>query len=449
MDKENEKRPLTAVIVGAGNRGMLYASYASTHPDELRIVGVADPSPFRRARAAGTFGIPPEGRFASVEDLAARGRIADFAINGTMDQHHVATSIPLVEAGYDLLLEKPIATRPEDMFQLAETARRRRTRIFVCHVLRYTPFYSALRERVQAGEIGELLNLQLTEHVGYHHMATAFVRGKWGRRNHCQSAMLMAKCCHDLDLMTWLKSGVEPVAVSSFGSRMFFRPEKAPEGAGTRCLVDCPIEPECSYSARKLYLGTAARWPSYVWADEEESELSEERKAESLRTTNPHGRCVWRCDNDVVDHQTVAVEFADGATGTLNMVGGAARPSRCIHLIGATGEIEGKFEDSRFVIRRLDADSERDFTEEEITVDIQGDMYGMRGGHGGGDMRLVADFLRVLRGGEPSPSCTDIEESITGHRIGFAADEAMLEKRVVVLDGSRASAGRPDIPARG
>lgn len=430
------QRPLRAVIVGAGNRAMLYASYATHRPEELEIVGVAEPNAFRRERAGERFGIPEEGRFSTVEELTARERFADFAINGTMDQDHVATSLPLLEAGYDLLLEKPIATREEDMFRLAEVAARLRRRVYICHVLRYTPFYSAVRERVHHGEIGELLNLQLTEHISYHHMAVAFVRGKWGRRADCGSGMLMAKCCHDLDLMTWMKEGARAKTLSSFGALTFFRPEKAPEGAGTRCLADCPIEPECDYSAKKLYLDVPNRWRFYVWDRiEHNGELTDEQKIESLRTDNPQGRCVWKCGNDVVDHQTVAVEFSDGATGTLNMVGGAARASRCIHLIGTKGEIEGKFEDSRFVIRRIASGTRDDFREETVEVDVKGDMHGMQRGHGGGDMRLVADFLRVLRGGTPSSSCTSLEDSIHGHSIGFAADRAMREASVVEIEG--------------
>lgn len=427
--------PITAVIVGAGQRAMLYASYANLHPEELKIVAAVDPDPYRLRLAAETFALPPERCFEAVEDLTLQPRLADAAINGTMDHHHVPTSLPLLAAAYDLLLEKPLATGLAEMNELVEAARRHQRRVMVCHVLRYAPFYVAVQERLAAGEIGEIINIQATEHVSYHHMATAFVRGKWGSREQCRSAMLMAKCCHDLDLLTWFKRGVAPLRVASVGGLMQFRPAKAPAGAGTRCLTDCPIEADCSYSAKKLYIDTPDRWKFYVWAGlQANGELTVEEKIRSLETDNPYGRCVWRCDNDVVDHQSVAVEFSDGCTATLNLVGGSARASRCLHLIGTHGEIEGKFEDSRFVIRKRDTRPGREYSEETVEVDIKGDMHGMRGGHGGGDLRLVADFVRMIRGEPPSPSSTSLEDSISGHLIGFAADEAMTTGRTLELE---------------
>lgn len=425
--------PITAVIVGAGHRALTYASYADAHPDELRIVGVADPDEGRRRRVAERYNLPPERCFDSAESLAAAGRIADAVINGTMDRQHVPTSIPLLEAGYHILLEKPFATNEEEMWRLVECARRNRRIVMICHVLRYAPFYARIRELVAAGEIGEILNLQLTEHVSYHHMAVAFIRGKWASEAACGSSMLMAKCCHDLDLLTWMKSGIAPVRVSSAGSLMYFRPEKAPEGAGTRCLVDCPIEPQCLYSARKHYLDHPKRWAFYVWhAFEGSGPPTPEQREEHLKTS-PFGRCVWKCDNDVVDHQSVIVEFEDGSTGSFNLVGGAARPSRRIHLIGTHGEIEGKLEESKFVIRRPDPRPGHEYTEEVVDLRVQGDTTGAFGGHGGGDLRLVADFVRTLRGEPPSISCTHIDDSINGHLIGFRADVAMRRGTVEVL----------------
>ncbi|HRU05114.1 MAG TPA: Gfo/Idh/MocA family oxidoreductase, partial [Candidatus Brocadiia bacterium] len=295
------QRPVTAVIVGAGHRSMCYASYAKARPDAFQIVGVADPLEYRRKQVAAEYNLPPDRLFKTADDLARAGKIADAVINGTMDHHHVSTSLPLLEAGYDILLEKPFATSEEEMWALARAARRLGRKVMVCHVLRYAPFYAAIKAKVLAGEIGELMNIQTTEHVSYHHMATGFVRGKWNRRDRCHSTMLMAKCCHDLDLIAWMMSGTPVKAVASFGGRMFFRPKKAPKGAGTRCLVDCPIESTCEYSARKMYIDHPVRWGAYVWAELEHlGETTLEQKIESLKGANPHGRCVWKCDNDVV-----------------------------------------------------------------------------------------------------------------------------------------------------
>lgn len=437
---------LTAIIVGAGHRALTYASFAQQHPDQLRIVGVADPIVERRQEVATLYDLPSERSFGSAEELAAQPKFADFVINGTMDQQHVPTALPLLAAGYDILLEKPFATNADEMWQLVEAARKYGRKVVICHVLRFTPFYAAIRQRVIDGAIGDLLNIQAVEHVSYHHMAVGFVRGKWNSKLRCFSPMLMAKCCHDLDLITWMKSGVAPAKVASFGSNLQFRPERAPTEAGTRCLVDCSIEANCLYSARKHYIDHPNRWAFYVWdvlqhgtptipaPSKHYSQLTIEEKIASLQGDNPYGRCVWKCDNDVVDHQSVAIEFADGCTATLNMVGGAAKPSRLIHLIGTTGEIQGALEDSRFVIRHIDPRPGHEYSEEVVDLNLAGDMTGAFGGHGGGDLRLMADFLRVLRGEAPSISTTTLEDSVNGHLIGFCADQAMAEERVVRVE---------------
>jgi predicted dehydrogenase len=344
------------------------------------------------------------------------------------------TSLPLLERGYDMLLEKPFATSEDEMWTLVDAARRNRCRVAICHVLRHAPFYAQIRERVANGAIGDIINVQATEHVSYHHMAVGFVRGKWSRTDHSRSTMLMAKSCHDLDLIAWMKSGIRPRRVSSFGSNFQFRPERAPAGAGTRCLVDCPIESECLYSARKHYIDHPDRWAFYVWDSIEHiPSPTLEAKVESLKTS-PYGRCVWRTDMNVVDHQSVLIEFEDGCTGTLNMVGGSAKPSRSIHLIGTHGEIQGCLEDSRFHIRHIDPRPGHEYSEHTTDVRIGGDMTGARGGHGGGDSRLVADFLRYVRGEEPSLSTTSLEDSIAGHATGFCADRSVAEGRTVDID---------------
>jgi predicted dehydrogenase len=296
----------------------------------------------------------------------------------------------------------------------------------ICHVLRYAPFYARIREMVAAGAIGDLVNVQLTEHVSYHHVVIGYVRGKWRRQDQCGCGMLMAKSCHDLDLMAWMKSGIRPVRVSSYGSNYQFRPERAPEGAGTKCLVDCPIEADCLYSARKHYLDHPRRWWFYVWADLEETENPTlEQKEEYLRGDTLWGRCVWKCDNTAVDHQSVLVDFEDGSTATLNMIGGCAKGDRSIHLIGTEGEIQGSISDERFTVRHIETrPGHPEYTEEVVDLNVTGDTSGAFGGHGGGDVRLVRDFLRFVRDEPRSISCTDLNDSVAGHLVGFCAEQA-------------------------
>lgn len=423
----SDKRPITAIIAGAGHRSLRYASYAQLHPDQLIIAGVAEPDPVRRALTAERFGLDADRAFASVEELAAAPRFADAAINGTVDHLHVPTTICLLEAGYDVLLEKPIATSSAELERLYEAERRTNRRVLVCHVLRYAPFYRQIKEIVLSGALGELVNIQTNEHVSYHHMAVSYVRGKWSSLAECRSPMLMSKCCHDLDIVAWLAASA-PARVSSFGSRSYFRPENAPPGSGTRCLADCAIEADCPYSARKHYV-EQGRWGFYVW---DNSYLGDspptERKLESLRTDNRYGRCVWRCDNDVVDRQSVMIEFANGCTATHNMVGGTSRPCRTIHLLGTKGEISGTLEEGRFALRFPDPRKDGEYTEEFVSVAARNDS------HGGGDLRLVADFVRLLQGEPPSVSCTSLRTSLHGHRIGFLAEQSRLESRTMTWD---------------
>lgn len=425
------RKKLSCIIVGAGHRAV---GYASACPDDVEVVGVADPSALRRRLAATRFGLNPSRCFESAEALAAHPKLADCVINGTMDHQHVSTALPLLDRGYDMLLEKPFATNEKEMWALVAAARRTGRKVVICHVLRYTPFYSAIRRQVAEGVIGDILNVQVAEHVSYHHMAVGFVRGKWNRIDYCQSTMLMAKSCHDLDLIAWMKSGIYPRSVASFGSNFQFRPGNAPPRAGTRCLVDCPIETSCLYSARKHYIDHPDRWSFYVWDSlEHVDKPTIEDKIESLKTS-PYGRCAWKTDMNVVDHQSVLVEFEDGCTATLNMIGGCSKPSRLIHLIGTHGEIQGCMEDSRFTIRHIDARPGHEFSEQIVDLNLTGDMTGARGGHGGGDERLVADFLDYVRGGQPSLSTTDIEDSVSGHLIGFCANQSAAENRTIAVD---------------
>jgi len=304
----------------------------------------------------------------------------------------------------------------------------------ICHVLRYAPFYQTIKQRILNNEIGTIMNIQTKEHVSYHHMAVGYVRGKWNKHSYCGTSMLMAKSCHDLDLIIWRQSGNRPVSVASGGSLMYFNRKMKPEGAGTRCLVDCAIEKTCQYSAYQHYINHPERWGAYVWDEIEHiKNPTIEQKIESLKTTNPYGRCVWECDNDTVDHQSVLINFKDGATATHNMIGGCSRPKREIHIVGTHGEIEGILDDSTYVIRHIDTRPDHEYTEEKTDLNIQGDMSGAFGGHGGGDGRLVEDFVSYLKGGTPSISATVIEESVYGHMTGFYADRSREQQKFYTI----------------
>lgn len=414
------KKPVTAIILGAGHRAMAYADFSLAHPDLLKIVGVADLDEYRRKMVQEKFGFSEEFCFESAEALAKAPKFADAVINGTMDEQHVETSIPLLEKGYDMLLEKPFAVNDEEMERLLEVVKKHNNKVMICHVLRYTPFYSTIKEKLISGAIGEVINIQTVENVSYHHLSTSFVRGKWGNSKKCHTSMLLAKCCHDMDIMMWLMSPNKPVTVSSVGSKLQFKEENAPENSGTRCLVDCPRVDFCRYSAKRLYLDHPDRWEVYVWRDLESIENPTEEDRRKVLIEGDYGRCMYKCDNDVVDHQSVLVNFSNGATGTHNMTGGSAEPLRTIRIIGTKGEIYGEFENKFINVKIINPDPGKDYDEEYIDLSNVSSE-----GHSGGDERLTSDFVRFIRGEEHSVSCTSIYDSVAGHKVIFLADESM------------------------
>ncbi|MBQ7741186.1 MAG: Gfo/Idh/MocA family oxidoreductase [Eubacterium sp.] len=421
-------KPVTAIIVGAGHRAFVYSELAKTNPEMLKIVGVADPNKTRQKKAMEYFGFGEDMCFDSAEELAKHGKLADTVINGTMDEQHLATAVPLLDAGYDMLLEKPFATNESEMRQIVEAARRNNSKVMICHVLRYTPFYYSIKERIASGELGDIINIQTTEHVSYHHLSTSYIRGKWGNSDRCHTTMLLAKCCHDIDLMMWFMSDTKPVKISSFGSKFQFKPENAPEGAGTICMKDCPLVDTCDFSTKRLYIDHPDRWAFYVWdALEDKENPTMEDKIELMKSDNPYARCIYKCDNNVVDHQSVLVNFESGATGTHNMVGGSAEPRRYIHIVGTKGELFGNFEDSKYTVLKINPSPDAHNEEcdvEEVDLRVTGDMVGAYGGHGGGDEKLAADFVMYIRGEKPSLACTSIFDSEAGHLCVYKADES-------------------------
>lgn len=419
------------VIVGAGNRANKYSEYALKKPENMRIVGIVEPDEVRMKFIREKYSVPEENCFSTLEEFLKRDKFADAAINGTMDQLHVETSIPVLEKGYDLLLEKPFCTNEADLWRLNDAAKKYGRKVYICHVLRYTPYYSAIKKHILDGEIGEVVNLHLSEHVSYHHFGVSYVRGKWALEEVCGSPLLLAKSCHDIDLMMWLKGEKKPTMVASFGSDYKFSPDKKPLGAGKNCLLDCPpeVERNCIYSARQNYLEPELHWTQHLERALKGKEVNYENcKALLMDPNNKYGKCMWDSLHDTVDNQGVVVYFEDGTTGTFNLVGAAPKAERNLHIVGTKGEIKGVFEDSRYVVRKPIPNNK--FEEIEYNLGDLGDMSGEYGGHGGGDLRLVEDFVFALNGEKPSISCTSLEDSISSHLTVFRAEKARKNKTI-------------------
>ena len=381
------KEPLKVIIVGAGNRSMTYAGYSLDHPDELKIVGVAEPVEVRRKEAQEKFGIPDEMCFESAEELCKHGKLADAVINGTMDTLHIKTAVPLLRLGYDMLLEKPFAVNEEEMNELAKVAKETGRKVMICHVLRYAPFYRKIKEIIASGEIGDVYNIHMTEHVAWHHMLSAYVRGKWASDVKCGSPILLAKACHDIDLMMWFMGNVKPTSVYSIGGDFKFDKGNKPENAGTRCLVDCPIEADCIYSARRNYLTGERRWAGNVWGEAVINKdplamsklgFTDEERENYLKREGNYGACVWDCDRgNNIENQSLLFTFENGASATFNLVGGAPGAQRAVQIIGTKGEIRGIFDNSTYEIRKPVPESESGHVDETVNLHITGDMIGM------------------------------------------------------------------------
>ena len=316
---------IKVVVIGFGDRAVAYTKYAIDHPDRLQVVAVVDPSPFRRSLAKEMFHIEDEYLFSDISECLKLGKIADAVINATMDELHIQTAIPFLELGYDMLLEKPITNNKEDLLRLKKAADEHGCRMMICHVLRYTPFYTKIKEILLSGEIGDIVELETNEMVGVAHASASYIRGKWNSRKKCGSSMLLAKCCHDMDLLCWFNNGIRPVKATSFGGRRYFISRNAPANSGERCLVDCKCETECPYSAKKLLLDNEY-FSQYTFTclNKKYEEITMEEKIESLKTTNPMGRCVFKTDADIVDRQAVIVEFENGSIATHSLVSGVA-----------------------------------------------------------------------------------------------------------------------------
>jgi predicted dehydrogenase len=413
--------PIEVVLIGAGSRGAVYADWIRAHPEAARLVAVAEPDPAARAAIADTHRLSADRTFAGWRELAAEPRLAAAAIVATPDAEHAAPAISLADRGYHLLLEKPMAPTAEDCRRIAAAATEAKVILAVCHVLRYTRYTETLRQLLDAGRIGEVVSVDHLEPVGYWHQAHGFVRGNW-RAAGSSAPMLLAKSCHDLD---WIRHviGRRCRRVSSFGALTHFRPEARPAGAADRCL-DCAVEASCAYSAVKIYLGRVKRgytgWPVDVLT----RDLTLAGVTEALRSGR-YGRCVYACDNDVVDHQVVAMEFEGGATATFTMTGFTRQRDRETRIHGTRGELRGDGETIEV------HDFVTDQTE-TIRTGIAADGTAITG-HGGGDARLMERFVEAVAAGDPARVSTGPAESLETHLMVFAAEEARREGRVVEL----------------
>jgi predicted dehydrogenase len=418
----DQAKQVTAVVVGAGGRGMGYARFAQEQPNRLKIVGVAEPLKWNREKMKQEYNIPPEYVFESWQQLADRPKIADAVLICTQDAMHTDPAVAFADLGYAMLLENPMAPTADDCRRIVSAVKRNRTLLAVAHVMRYTRYTQALKKVISSGVIGDIVSVQHLEPVGYWHQAHSFVRGNW--RNEKESSfMLLAKSCHDLD---WLRYIVNKPckSVSSFGSLKHFRKESKPTAAddAVRCL-DCAFEPKCPYSAKKIYLGRLQEgltgWPVNVLVPNP----TIENVTETLKN-GPYGRCVYECDNDVVDHQVVSLWFDDDVSAVFTMTAFNQAGHRKTRVFGTLGEIYGNGETLEIF----------DFlTDESRIIDTATSDSSILGGHGGGDYGLMDSFVNAVASEDANLILSGADESLETHLMVFAAEQARHSHSVVDL----------------
>ena len=456
--------PLHLLLFGAGNRGAgVYGNYALQHPNDVRFVAVADPDPVRRVRFARDHHIPPERQFDSWQSALAEGVPADAVVNATQDEMHHDSAIAALKAGYDMLLEKPIAPTLAETLEIIQTAEENKRMLLICHVLRFTDFFQKVKAIVQSGQLGQIAHISHNENVSYFHMAHSYVRGNW-RNTRIAAPMILAKCCHDLDLIYWWLDE-KATLLSSSGSLSHYRPENAPQGAPQRCTDGCPVEESCPFFAPRIYLENIpikiavskadkailrvlgkmslrspgliralgkvispirtlseySGWPRNTLTDHPENDVA---VLEALQN-GPYGRCVYHCDNDVVDHQVVEMTFESGITAALTMHGHSHEEGRTLRIDGSRATLLGKFTYSQAWL--------------EVHEHISGAVSRYRfpsevdqtSGHGGGDDGLMRHFVQVIRG-ETQP-LNSARDSLESHLMAFAAEEARLEHKTIEM----------------
>ena len=412
-------KAVTAITLGAGNRGSVYGDFASKFPDQLDIVGVAEPVAFRNDNYSKKHNISAQNRFNTWEDVFKRSKFADAIIITTPDNLHYGPCMKALAMGYDVLLEKPIAPTEKECRSILALAKKTGRIVAVCHVLRYAPYFVKMKELIAKGAIGEVISVQHFEPIEHTHMAHSYVRGNWHNSKQT-TPIILAKSCHDLDIIKWVinKPSRE---IFAMGDLKWFKKENAPQGSTARCTDGCKVERECPYSAIKEYLerGTRNRVldiPNDV-ADKTEFILSR------LRTTN-YGRCVYQMDNDQPDHYVTSMRFGDNVTANFSMEAFTSYHDRRSRIMGSMGDMVGDM--TELVI--TDFRTGKQIKLKPVAEDVE--EY-KNSGHGGGDHLLAQDFVQAVSQQNPAMLTSTIDESIESHIMGFMAEESRKTKRLM------------------
>ena len=414
IHSNESRRPVSIVAIGAGNRTNKYLEYVKRHPDKVKLVGVVELNDIRRKHVADCFSLDASQCFVDYRDFFQHPVEADAVMICTPENMHFEPTMQAIERGYHILLEKPIAQTLEECMLIAQAARKHDVLVSVCHVLRYHPYFMKIKELVDSGELGNIISINHRTSVGLDRTAHGFVRGLW-RKEAVTNPMLMSKCCHDIDFLLWLTK-TPCRKLTSFGSLRWFKEKNAPEGSAARC-VDCKVESRCPFSAVDLY---RVRRDWIANFDVPEGKTIDEVIEEQLRY-GLYGRCVYRCDNDVVDHQIVSMEMESEVTINFSMDVFTVKDNRETHICLTEGEIDG--DETRLKVCRFRGAKEEvyDFS------DLAHQPF-----HAGADLNIVADFIDAIQENRRNV-VTSIEQSVESHRICFEAERSRKEQRTILF----------------
>lgn len=412
---------VTVAIVGLGARGgYTYSEFQNIRPELMKITALADLRESLVEKYKNEFNVPEENCFSSAEALLSRDKLADVLIVATQDRDHYLHAVKGLKKGYHILLEKPISPDLWECLEIERIAKEEKRLVTVCHVLRYTQFFRSIKQIIESGKLGMIRGIEQTENVAYWHYAHSFVRGNWNNAKK-SSPMILQKCCHDLDILQWL-IGSEPVSVSSQGSLNYFTYHNAPSGSTERCVENCSVKDRCPYNAERFYL------ESYLNSDEDKRKnnwiynvLCENdtsvAKMERAVKYGKYGKCVFRCDNDVVDHQVCDIIFANGAQATLTMTAFTKDCKRVLRIYGTKGELVGDDLSNIITVKPYEGNEE--------VVDV-GKIASDLSGHGGGDNKMMEEFLSRVDAKDLSGTDSSIERSVLSHVLAFAAEASRL-----------------------
>ena len=400
---------LTVAIIGLGNRGRIYAHNFTALG--AKVVAICEKNPGMLAYIRNKYGIAENMAFTDEKDFFAAGKLADALVVSTQDRDHYRHAVAGLNLGYHLLCEKPVSPHLSECEELERLSREKGLNMVVCHVLRYAPFYDKIKQVIDSGAIVEITNINQTENVGYWHFSHSYVRGNWRREDETGPSIL-AKCCHDLDLFYYY-TGTPCDRVYSVGERRVFLHENRPEGATDRCMDGCPHAKTCPYEVTKLYykptLKTIPWLIGHVKVVTAKGNPTKKDIIEALKTS-PYGRCVYACDNDVMENQVVSCKMGK-VNATLTMTAQSARCFRRVHIMGTNGEISGQDSSAKFKLN--------------IWGELPKTVHVNRGiGHLGGDKGIVKDFIHLMETGKLTPRISTMDKTIMSHKMAFAAEES-------------------------